>query len=191
MPLDLLAMLFLMQPKTLLAFFAARAHCWLMFNFWCPPGPQGPFLPSCFPAGCPHHTLVHGVVLPQVQDLAFPLVELQEVPVSLFLPPLPMPLNGSTTACCINHYSQFCIICRLAEGTLCPIVQVIYEDVKQCQSYYQPQSPLVNGFQLNFIPPFISLCAWHFSWFSDTGSDGFPLRTGWQPSLDNLLDLLD
>lgn len=30
--LDLLAVFFLMHPRLLLSFFAARAHCWLMFN---------------------------------------------------------------------------------------------------------------------------------------------------------------
>lgn len=30
--LELLAVLLLLQPKTALAFFAARAHCWLLFS---------------------------------------------------------------------------------------------------------------------------------------------------------------
>lgn len=50
------AMLFLRQTSRLLAVFVMRAYCWLMFN-WCPPGPLGPSLQSCFPAGwTPAHT---------------------------------------------------------------------------------------------------------------------------------------
>ena len=50
--LDLLAMLFLMHPRTLLAFLATRAHCWLMADLlstghW-DPSPQ-----SSFPEGQP------------------------------------------------------------------------------------------------------------------------------------------
>jgi len=51
------------------------------------------------------------------------LAEPHEVPVSQFLPPVEVPLNGS------SHSSQFCI-CSFAEGALSPIVQVINEDVK-------------------------------------------------------------
>jgi len=31
----------------------------------------------------------------------------------------------------IKHFSQFGVICKLAEGALCPIIQLINEDVKQ------------------------------------------------------------
>lgn len=34
-------------------------------------------------------------------------------------------LNGRTTIQCINYSLQLCIICKLAEGTLCPISQVM------------------------------------------------------------------
>lgn len=67
--------------------------------------------------------LVHGVVLLQVQDLTL-LVELQNNPVSPFLQPLHIPLNGSTIAWCMNHCSQCRIIRKLVEGMLYPIVQV-------------------------------------------------------------------
>lgn len=34
-------------------------------------------------------------------------------------------LNGRTTIQCINYSMQLCVICKLAEGTLCPISQVM------------------------------------------------------------------
>lgn len=52
--LYLLAVLVLMQPRILLSFFAARAHCWLMFNLILGLlGPLGPFPQSCFPVRMP------------------------------------------------------------------------------------------------------------------------------------------
>lgn len=38
-----------------------------------------------------------------------------------------VPLNGSTAVCCVIHSSRFCIICELAEGAHCPIVQVLIQ----------------------------------------------------------------
>ena len=49
--------------------------------------------------------------------MARPFVELHEIPAGPFLQPVQDPLNSSTTAWCINHLSQFCTICKLAEGT--------------------------------------------------------------------------
>jgi len=61
----------------------------------------------------PQHVLVHGVIPPQVQGLAFPFADLQRTPVHPFLQPVWVPLNGSTTSWCVNHSSQFCIILNL------------------------------------------------------------------------------
>lgn len=46
----LMARLLFIQPRHFLAFFAAWALCWLVFN-WLPVGPQGLLLPGCFPSG--------------------------------------------------------------------------------------------------------------------------------------------
>jgi len=110
--LNLLATLFLTQPKTVV-FFAASAYCLLMFNplstetcmsfsvklisaqlvpslYWC----MGLFTKSF------------------VQDFAFPFVELHEAHVSPIFQPIKVPPSG--------HSSQFCIISKLAEGAVCP-----------------------------------------------------------------------
>lgn len=52
-------------------------------------------LPAVFPLGVPHPVVVPGFVPPLVQDLAFPFVELTEVPVGSFLQPVEVFLNGS------------------------------------------------------------------------------------------------
>ena len=83
----------------------------------------------------PQHILVHGFVLPEGQDFALPLVECHEVPVSPFLQPVKVPLDGSVTLWCISHSSQFCVIHKSAECELCPIMQII-NDVKQDWTQY-------------------------------------------------------
>ena len=89
-----------------------------------------------------------GVIPPQMQNF----VELREVPLSPILQPVEVPLNGSTTIWCISHPSQFCIICELAEGALCPIVHIINEDVEQyCPSIDTWGALLGTGLQLIFV----------------------------------------
>lgn len=77
--------------------------------------PSGPFLPSCSPAAGPQPLLVPGAVPTQVQDSAFPQIELHEVAVC----------PGT------RHCSRSCFVCKLAVAALCPIALVTNEDVKQ------------------------------------------------------------
>lgn len=77
-------------------------------------------------------------VIPECRTLHFRLIELCEILVGLFLQPVKVPLNGGTSLWCISQYSQFFIICKLAEGALSPIIQVINGDVKQCGPQYRP-----------------------------------------------------
>lgn len=100
--LDLLAMLLLIQPRTPLAAFAGSS------STWCPPGPPGPSLQSCFPAGHPQRVLGLGAVPPPGQHLTCPLAEVREVPVSPFLQPVEVPLGGSAISCSLRYSSQFC-----------------------------------------------------------------------------------
>lgn len=61
--LNLLAMLFLMQLRPLLAFLASRACCCLMFIL-SPPGSPGSFLQSCFPDSWPSGYIGTWVISP-------------------------------------------------------------------------------------------------------------------------------
>jgi len=67
---------------------------------------------------CPKPVLMHGVVLPQVQDPAFAFVEPHQVPLCRTLQLVQVMLSGSTAFWCIHHSSQFGVISKLAEGTL-------------------------------------------------------------------------
>lgn len=108
-------------------FFAARAHSGSYWT-WFPPGSHSPFLQSCFPGGC----TLHGVVLPQVQKLAPPRVELHEVPVE---EPFGVPLDDSATLWHTIHLSEFSTVCKLAESTVCYIIQIT-DDVKEHWTQY-------------------------------------------------------
>jgi len=68
--------------------------------------------------------LVPGVVPSQGQDSALLLVDPHEVPVSPFLQPVRVPLDSSTTLRRTSLSSQLSLICRIAEGVLCPGIQV-------------------------------------------------------------------
>lgn len=72
-------------------------------------------------------------------ETAFPTVELHEVPFSPMLQPVQVPLNCSIPIRCMSH-SSLCVICDLAEGALCAIIQVINADVEQDWPQYQPLS---------------------------------------------------
>ena len=96
----------LCRKGTLLAHVQLGAHqdpqvlfCKAALQLGCPPAHTG--AQGCFPSGA-------GLLL----------VELHELPVSLFLQPAEVPLDGSMTLWCISHSSQFCVISKFAEGTL-------------------------------------------------------------------------
>ena len=101
--------------------------------------------------------LVPGVVLLQGQGFGFPVVEVHEVPVSPFLQPDEVPLDGSTTLCYASHPSQSGVICKLAELTLCPII--IKEDVKRGWSQHRPV-----GYSTSDWPPAGLCAADHHPW---------------------------
>lgn len=76
----LLAVLFLMQPRRLLATFVIRVHCWLVNSCLSIRTPKS-FRAVLQPVS-PQHVLVPGVIPPLVQDLAFPSVKLQNVAIN-------------------------------------------------------------------------------------------------------------
>lgn len=57
------------------------------------------------------------VISAQVQNFAFPFVELDDILVGAFLQPVKIALNSSTTVLSIRHSSQFFIHGRYAEST--------------------------------------------------------------------------
>lgn len=76
-------------------------------------------------------------------------VGVQDIISSLFLQVTAIPLNVSISMWFINSSPQFCIICKLAEGELCPVVQVIREDNELCWPQYQPLKYTVSAWALS------------------------------------------
>lgn len=72
---------------------------------------------------------MHRVIPPQVHDFALPF-EHREICCLLISSAFKGSSDVIETLWCLNHFSQFSVICKLAEAVLCPIIQVIDEDVK-------------------------------------------------------------
>ncbi|PKU43822.1 rna-directed dna polymerase from mobile element jockey-like [Limosa lapponica baueri] len=105
-----------------------RVGFWLMVSL--PPArtPTSFLCKDAFQPGGPQLVPVCGVVPSQKQNFALPLVELPEVPVSPFLQLIQVSLDGNLSFSCIGPCSQFCVICKLAEGALYTIIQIINEN---------------------------------------------------------------
>lgn len=112
---ELKSILFLMQPQV---FFVTRAHWRLTFNL------MPTRTPSSYPA--------------KQCNTAFLLAELYKVPTCPFLQHDQVPLDGSTIPWSISHSSEFCVICKLTEGALCSMIQIINAVVKWDQSQCWP-----------------------------------------------------
>lgn len=126
--LNLLAMLFPLQPRRLAALFTATAHCWLSFlsirtpRYW----HMDLFFLWCRNFMCLCWTWV---------------------PLYLFLQPVKILLNDIIILRHLSHCSQLCIVHELAEGAVCHTTQ----NFKQCWPHYQALGKLlVIGFQVNF-----------------------------------------
>lgn len=84
---------------------------------------QDPPLQSCFPVVESQEVLVDELLFfPRCS--IFPLFKLHKVPLCLFLQSVAVPLSGSMAISSASHSSQCHIICKLAVGALCPIIQV-------------------------------------------------------------------
>ncbi|KAK4818263.1 hypothetical protein QYF61_009968 [Mycteria americana] len=126
--LNLLETLFLTQLRIPLAFLATRAHCWLTVNLLSTRTPRSFSVKLLFSWVAPS---IYGCM-----DFTILLVELHEVPFGPFLQPVEVPPDGSMTLWLISHSFQFCVVSKIAKGTLCPIILIINEAVKQDWTQY-------------------------------------------------------
>ncbi|KAK4831331.1 LOW QUALITY PROTEIN: hypothetical protein QYF61_016820, partial [Mycteria americana] len=112
--LVLLATLFLIQARMLLAFLATWAHCQLVFTRLSTNTPR-----SFSARQLPSHSspsLVAGVVVTQVQDPALGLVEPHTIDLSPWIQPLQVPLQSLPALQQINTPAQLGVICKLTEN---------------------------------------------------------------------------
>lgn len=96
------------------------------------------FCKAVFHPEIPQPLLRHGIFTSQGQNFALPFAELCGIPIGPFLQSVEVPLDACTTLRCISCFLNFCVTCRLAEGTLCPSLEVINEDVKWYRTWHQP-----------------------------------------------------
>ncbi|KAK4822662.1 hypothetical protein QYF61_019029 [Mycteria americana] len=93
--------------------------------------PQVLFCQAAFQPLFPKPVALHGVAVTQVQDLALGLVEPHTIDLSPSIQPVQVPLQSLPTLKQINTPTQLGVICKLTEGALDPLIQIIDKDIKQ------------------------------------------------------------
>ncbi|GAB0208866.1 mitochondrial enolase superfamily member 1 [Grus japonensis] len=92
--------------------------------------PQVLFHQAAFEPLFPKPVALPGVVATQVQDPALGLVEPQTVGLGPSIQPVQIPLQSLPTLEQIDTPAQFGVICKLTEGALNPLAQIIDKDIK-------------------------------------------------------------
>ncbi|KAK4818449.1 hypothetical protein QYF61_013136 [Mycteria americana] len=93
--------------------------------------PQVLFCQAAFQPLFPKPVALHGVVVTQEQGPALGLVEPHTIGLSPSIQPAQVPLQSLPTLQQINTPTQLGIVCKLTEGVLNPLVQIIGKDIKQ------------------------------------------------------------
>lgn len=91
----------------------------------------------------------------QVQDLIVSLVELHKIPDYPILQLVQVPLNDSTPIWCSNLPFQFCIIWKLPEGSHCPTIHIVNEQVTT-----------LAFIATSRIPHYCLVCSWTYCYWS-------------------------
>ncbi|GAB0208711.1 hypothetical protein GRJ2_003336800 [Grus japonensis] len=93
--------------------------------------PQVLFLRAAFQPLCPKSVVLHGVVVAQVQDSALSIVEPHTVGLGSLIQPVQIPLQRLPTLKQINTIAQLGVVCKLTEGALNPLAQIIDKVVEE------------------------------------------------------------
>ncbi|KAK4832565.1 hypothetical protein QYF61_024065 [Mycteria americana] len=93
--------------------------------------PQVLFCQAAFQPLFPKPVALHGVAVAQVQDPALGLVKPHTIDLSPSIQPVQIPLQSLPTLNHINTPAQLGVLCKLTEGALDPLIQIIDKDVKQ------------------------------------------------------------
>ncbi|KAK4816367.1 hypothetical protein QYF61_016271 [Mycteria americana] len=93
--------------------------------------PQVLFHQAAFQPPFPKPVVLHGVAVAQVQDLALGLVKPHTTDLGPSIQPVQVPLQSLPTLQLINSPTQLGVICKLTEGALDALIQIIDKDIKQ------------------------------------------------------------
>ncbi|KAK4826066.1 hypothetical protein QYF61_005025 [Mycteria americana] len=89
------------------------------------------FCQAAFQPLFPKPVALHGVAVAQVQDLALGLVEPHTSGLGPSIQPVQVPLQSLPTLQQINTPTQLGVVCKLTEGALDSLIQIIDKDIKQ------------------------------------------------------------
>lgn len=115
----------------------------------------------------PQPIWVHKIIPPQGQDFAFSFDGLHEIPISSSCWG---PSDRNTTIQCTTHFSQFCSICKFAEGASRCLIKIWKSTVSSISPW---GTPPVIGLQSDFVLLITTFWAWQFSQFLDTSHGPF------------------
>ncbi|KAJ7412692.1 integral membrane protein dgcr2 idd [Pitangus sulphuratus] len=93
---------------------------------------------AAFQTLCPQPVALQGVVVTQVQDLAFCLIEPYVISFSTSIQPVQIPLQSLPRVQQINTPTQLGVVCKLTEDPLDCLVQV-------CQAEPAFHKPMLTG----------------------------------------------
>ncbi|KAK4830419.1 hypothetical protein QYF61_011043 [Mycteria americana] len=93
--------------------------------------PQVLFCQAAFQPLFPKPVALHGVAVAQVQDLALSCFEPHTAGLGPSIQPVQVPLQSLPTLKQINTPAQLGVVCKLTEGALDPVIQIIDKDIKQ------------------------------------------------------------
>ncbi|KAJ7410925.1 integral membrane protein dgcr2 idd [Pitangus sulphuratus] len=133
--LVLLATLLLIQAQMPWAFLATWAHCWLC-SAAVRQHPQILFCQAAFQPLCQNLVTLHGIFVTRGQDLSLCLIEPHPSGLYPWIQPVQIPLQSLPALQQINSPIQLGIICKMTEGALSPLIQIVDEDIKRDWSHY-------------------------------------------------------
>lgn len=142
--LSLLAMLFLTQARTLSAFFALKAHCWLMFNLFSTRTPKSHSAELLFSHLAPSRTQ-H---CPFLNTMIFLSVQLARQSRSTWMAAQPLGIQYWVVT-----PQHFCGVCKFVEVDLCPITRLLTKRLNSTGPSISPWGThqLLTHLQLNFL----------------------------------------
>jgi len=81
---------------------------------------------------------VHRAVTPQVQDFTLKILELRDTSLCSVLQLVKVPQNSSMTTRYISHSSQFCVVCKHAEGMLHLVIRSFTKTLNSARTTLAP-----------------------------------------------------
>ncbi|KAK4806839.1 hypothetical protein QYF61_005635 [Mycteria americana] len=89
------------------------------------------FCQAAFQPLFPKPVALHGVIVTQVQNLTLGLVKPHTIDLGPPIQPVQVPLQSLPPLKQINTLTQLGVVCKLTDGALNPLIQIMDKDIKQ------------------------------------------------------------